>query len=128
MAKLNVAPTKSNLLSMKEQLSISQNGYELLEQKREILIMELMHMVEKVKLLEQDIDALVEKAYPALKKMLMQVGGDRVEQIANGVKYDYIIKEKSTTIGGMNFPAIDVKLSSTVLLKVVPFVLLFTST
>ena len=71
MAKLNVAPTKSNLLSMKEQLSISQNGYELLEQKREILIMELMHMVEKVKLLEQDIDALVEKAYPALKKMLM---------------------------------------------------------
>lgn len=110
MAKLNVAPTKSNLLSMKEQLSISKDGYELLEQKREILVMELMHMVEKVKLLEQDIDALIEKAYPALKKMLMQVGGDRVEQIANGVKYEYTIKEKSTTIGGMNFPAIDVKL------------------
>lgn len=110
MAKLNVAPTKSNLLSMKDQLSISQDGYELLEQKREILVMELMHMVEKVKLLEQDIDALVEKSYPALRKMLMQVGGDRVEQIAGGVKYDYVIKEKSTTIGGMNFPAIDVKL------------------
>lgn len=110
MAKLNVAPTKSNLLSMKEQLSVSKNGYELLEQKREILVMELMHMVEKVKLLEQDIDALVEKAYPALKKMLMQVGGDRVEQIANGVKYDFTIKEKTTTIGGMTFPAIDVKL------------------
>jgi len=110
MAKLNVAPTKSNLLSMKEQLSISKDGYELLEQKREILVMELMHMVEKVKLLEQDIDALIEKAYPALKKMLMQVGGDRVEQISNGVKYEYTIKEKSTTIGGMNFPAIDVKL------------------
>lgn len=110
MAKLNVAPTKSNLLSLKEQLSISKDGYELLEQKREILVMELMHMVEKVKLLEQDIDALIEKAYPALKKMLMQVGGDRVEQIANGVKYEYTIKEKSTTIGGMNFPTIDVKL------------------
>ena len=110
MEKLNVAPTKSNLLSLKEQLSISKDGYELLEQKREILVMELMHMVEKVKLLEQDIDALIEKAYPALKKMLMQVGGDRVEQIANGVKYEYTIKEKSTTIGGMNFPTIDVKL------------------
>lgn len=110
MAKLNVAPTKSNLLQMKEQLTVSKDGYELLEQKREILVMELMHMVEKVKLLEHDIDDLVAKSYPALKKMLMQFGGDRVEQIANGVKYDFAIKEKSTTIGGMNFPTIEVKL------------------
>lgn len=110
MAKLNVAPTKSNLLSMKDQLSISQNGYDLLNQKREILVMELMHMVEKVKLLEQNLDALVEKSYPALKKMLMQIGGDGASQIASGVKYDYKIKEMTTTIGGMTFPTIDVKL------------------
>ena len=30
--KLNIAPTKSNLLAMKEQLSVSTNGYELLEE------------------------------------------------------------------------------------------------
>ncbi len=110
MAKYNLAPTKSNLLAMKEQLAVSQNGYELLEQKREILVMELMHMVDKVKLLEQDIDALVDKAYPALKRMLMQVGGDRVEQLSNGVKYEYNIKEKFATIAGMSFPTIDVTL------------------
>ena len=63
MAKLNVAPTKSNLLSMKEQLSVSQDGYDLLEQKREILVMELMHMVEKVKLLEKNIEDEIAKAY-----------------------------------------------------------------
>jgi len=110
MAKLNVAPTKSNLLAMKEQLSISQNGYDLLEQKREILVMELMHMVDKVKILEQKIDALIKDAYPALKKMLMQFGGDRVEQMSNAVKYDFNILEKSLTIGGMTFPTIDVQL------------------
>lgn len=49
MAKLNIAPTKSNLLSMKEQLAVSTNGYELLEEKREILVRELMHLVDKVK-------------------------------------------------------------------------------
>ena len=84
--------------------------HELLEQKREILVMELMHMVERVKLLEQKIDELIEKAYPALKKMLMQFGGDRVEQMSSGVKYDFSIIEKSITIGGMRFPTIDVKL------------------
>ena len=61
MSKLNIAPTKSNLLRMKEQLSISQDGYDLLEQKREILVMELMHMVEKVKLLEHDINKMNEE-------------------------------------------------------------------
>ena len=59
MTKLNMAPTKSNLLKVKEQLSISMDGYELLEQKREILVMELMHMVEQIKLLEREIDKLI---------------------------------------------------------------------
>ena len=45
MAKSNIAPTKSNLLAVKAQLAVSQDGYELLEQKREILVMELMRMV-----------------------------------------------------------------------------------
>ena len=62
MTKLNIAPTKSNLLKVKEQLRISTDGYELLEQKREILVMELMHMVEQVKLLEKETDKLLKSA------------------------------------------------------------------
>ena len=110
MAKLNIAPTKSNLLAMKEQLASAENGYELREQKRESLVMELMRMVDKVKLLERDIDKLIARAYPALKRMLMSVGGDRVEQIARAVRYDFKIKEKPVTIGGMNFSSIEVAL------------------
>ena len=41
-------------------LSIAREGFELLEQKREILVMELMRMVEEVKLLERDLDKRVE--------------------------------------------------------------------
>ena len=71
MAKLNIAPTKSNLLSMKEQLAVSTNGYELLEEKREILVRELMHLVDKVKVLEEEINKVIAQAYPAFTKMLM---------------------------------------------------------
>lgn len=110
MAKLNIAPTKSNLLSMKEQLAVSKDGYDLLEQKREILVMELMHMVESVKLLEKNIDEVLKRAYPALKRMLTSVGGDRVEQMAHAVHYDFAIKEKPVTIAGMSFSSIDVDL------------------
>lgn len=110
MAKLNIAPTKSNLLVVKEQLSIAADGYELLEQKREILVMELMKMVEKVKLLERDIEKQIQKAYPSLQNMLMAVGGDRVERLAGGVSYDFKITEKPVVEAGMVFSSIAVDL------------------
>lgn len=110
MAKLNIAPTKSNLLAMKEQLAISQNGYDLLEQKREILVQELMNLVEKVKLLEHDIDALLKKAYPAFCRMLMADGSDQIKRIAHDIHYDFEMQEKQIVIGGMSFSTLDVKL------------------
>ena len=108
MAKLNIAPTKSNLLAMKEQLAVSTNGYELLEEKREILVRELMHLVERVKLLEKDIDEAVAKAYPAFKRMLMLDGADQIERISHAVHYDFDFTEKRVNIGGMSFSSIDV--------------------
>ena len=108
MAIQNVAPTKSNLLAVKEQLAVSTNGYELLEEKREILVRELMHLVEKVKLLERDIDKLIGEAYPAFKRMLMQEGSDQIERISHAVHYEFGIQEKKVVIGGMSFSSMDV--------------------
>ncbi len=110
MAKLNIAPTKSNLLAMKEQLAISTNGYELLEEKREILVRELMHLVEKVKLLEKQMDKAINKAYPAFKRMLMLDGADQIQRLSHGIHYDFKMTEKRVTIGGMGFSSIDVEL------------------
>ena len=107
MEKLNIAPTKSNLLAMKEQLAVSQNGYDLLEQKREILVQELMRMVDKVKMLERNIDAVIKLAYPAFKRMLMANGSDQVERISQSVHYDFVMQEKVLTVGGMNFQSLD---------------------
>jgi V/A-type H+/Na+-transporting ATPase subunit D len=110
MARLSVAPTKSNLLAVKEQLSIAKDGYELLEQKREILVMELMQMVERVKLLEADIDKQINKAYPSLRRMFMAVGRDRAERVSKTVSYDFILNEKRVTLAGMTFSTLSVDL------------------
>ncbi|MBO4320406.1 MAG: V-type ATP synthase subunit D [Treponema sp.] len=108
--RLNLAPTKSNLLYIKEQLAVSTEGYDLLEQKREILVMELMHLVERVKLLEKKMDKCIETAYPALKRMLMSVGGDRVERIAHAVDYKFDMEEKKAVIAGITFQTLEVNL------------------
>ena len=110
MAKLNISPTKSNLLAIKDQLAVSTNGYELLEEKREILVRELMHLVEQVKLLETEIDSVIKQAYPAFKRMLMLDGADQIERISHGIHYDFDMNEKVVTVGGMQFETIDVEL------------------
>lgn len=110
MARLQIAPTKSNLLSVKEQLINAMDGYELLEQKREILVMELMHMVERVKLLEADIEKQINLSYPSLKRMFMAIGRDKAERLSKTVSYDFKFIEKKTLVAGMTFSTLSVEL------------------
>ena len=110
MAQITIAPTKSNLLTTKEQLAVSTNGYELLEEKREILVRELMSLVEQVKLLEDEIQQAIDEAYPAFKRMLMIDGADQVERIAHAIHYDFDMTEKVLAVGGMQFETIEVEL------------------
>ena len=110
MAQITIAPTKSNLLTTKEQLAVSTNGYELLEEKREILVRELMSLVEQVKLLEDEIQKAIDEAYPAFKRMLMIDGADQVERISHAIHYDFEMTERVAVVGGMQFETIDVEL------------------
>lgn len=110
MPKLSMPPTKSNLLMLNEQLAASKNGYTLLEQKREILVMSLMHIVDEVKMLERDIDKIISEAYPAFKRMLLAIGSDEAERISRPIHYDFEMQEKTEIYGGMSFQSLDVRL------------------
>jgi V/A-type H+-transporting ATPase subunit D len=110
MAREQIAPTKSNLLRVREQLAIAEEGYDLLEQKREILVMELMQKVEQVKMLERDLDARVASSYPCLKRLLVVVGRERAERLARNISYRFELKEKQVTAAGMKLPGLEIRL------------------
>jgi V/A-type H+-transporting ATPase subunit D len=110
MARESIAPTKSNLLRVKERLVTAEEGYDLLEQKREILVMELMRKVEEVKILERDLDAQVANAYPALKRMLVVVGRERADRLSRNINYRFDLREKRVLAAGMNLPGLEVHL------------------
>jgi V/A-type H+-transporting ATPase subunit D len=112
MPREQIAPTKSNLLRVKERLSTAMEGYDLLEQKREILVMELMQKVEQVKLLEKDMDGCVETAYPALKRMLIAAGRERADRLSQGITYRFEPEEKRGMCAGMNLPSLELRLPS----------------
>ncbi len=89
MARYDVPPTKSSLFAVRSNLAIAREGHELLEQKREILVMELMRLVEKVKELERETDAQVARAYGALRTTLARVGRAAAREIAQGIAFPY---------------------------------------
>jgi V/A-type H+/Na+-transporting ATPase subunit D len=110
MAREQVAPTKSNLIRVKERLNTALEGYDLLEQKREILVMELMRKVEQVKILERELDQKTETAYPCLKRMLVTVGRERADTLSRNIHYKYELTEKRTPVAGMNLLGLEIRL------------------
>ena len=110
MAREQIAPTKSNLIKVKERLNTALEGYDLLEQKREILVMELMQKVEQVKMLEKDLDEKVAAAYPCLKRMLLALGREKADKLSRNIHYNYEMTEKRVSIAGMNLPALEIRL------------------
>src|SRR5512141_1703544 len=63
MAKLNISPTKSNLLALRRQLAFAEEGYDLLDQKRQILVFELMSRLERARAMEKRVQAAMGPAY-----------------------------------------------------------------
>jgi V/A-type H+-transporting ATPase subunit D len=108
MLREQTAPTKSNLIRVKERLATAEEGYGLLEQKREILVMALMQKVEEVKLLERDLDARLASAYPVLKRMLIVVGRERADRLSRNIQYRFDLREKRVVLAGMNLPSLEV--------------------
>ena len=110
MAREQIAPTKSNLIRVKERLNTALEGYDLLEQKREILVMELMQKVEQVKMLERDLDQKISTAYPCLKRMLITVGRERADKLSRNIRYEFELTEKKVLAAGMTLPGLEIRL------------------
>jgi V/A-type H+-transporting ATPase subunit D len=106
--KLNVSPTKSNLIKMKGDLNFARNGYQLLDQKREILVMEVMHMIEDVRRARKDAEEVLSQAYRALRKAMMMMGVNKVSAVSIAVQPDISITIKDRTIMGVVIPIIDI--------------------
>jgi len=85
MPKLNVAPTRSNLLKARESLQLAKEGYDLLEQKREVLLMELMQIVYDLRELERQVEEKSAAAFAALESALLSMGDESVKWAALSV-------------------------------------------
>ena len=90
MSRLNIAPTKSSQLVLKRSLRMASEGFTLLEQKREILVMELMRLLDRVKQVQAELAVRRQKAYSTLRQALAHNGYHHLRNIADGIHYDHL--------------------------------------
>jgi V/A-type H+-transporting ATPase subunit D len=106
MARLNIAPTKSNLLAVKRQLAFAEEGYDLLEQKRQILIFELMNRLGRVQAVERRIAETFQRAFAALREATLDIGAEALDRAALGVKLNHPLNLGDQHLMGMKIPRV----------------------
>ena len=100
-------PTKGNLILAKNSLALANQGYELMDKKRNILIRELMELIDQAKDIQEQIDSTFTHAYKCLQHANIEHGISLVSQLAYTVPIEDSIKIKSRGIMGKEIPLVD---------------------
>lgn len=107
MAHINVPPTRSNLLRMKQELQFAREGYEILDRKREVLTTELIRLAHDAEELQTEVWKLVAAAYAALEQAKLTMGQERVEWAALSVNETVDVHLKLRGVMGVPIPVVE---------------------
>ncbi|HIX82792.1 MULTISPECIES: V-type ATP synthase subunit D [unclassified Thomasclavelia] len=101
---LKVVPTKGNLIAMKKSLQLANLGYSLMDQKRNVLIKEMMSLLDDVKVIREQITSSYQEAYDALQEANISMG--LISDIVNSIPEDYGISIAYRSVMGVEIPKI----------------------
>ncbi len=99
-----VFPTKGNLIKTKRSLQQAKQGYELMDRKRNVLIREMVALIDKSKLVRDNIEQTYEKAYLALQKANMTLGS--ISTLMQFVPEETELKLSFRSVMGVELPTV----------------------
>lgn len=108
--KLNIAPTKSNALELKRNLAFATEGFELLEQKRQILVFELMSRLERTRTIQEEADEAMASAFAALREAALHSGTARLGAEALSAAAKPSARLEHERMMGLDLPTIEADL------------------
>lgn len=102
----NVAYTKTNLIATKATLDLSLKGFELLDKKRNVLIMTMMGFIDKAEEVQNKVSVVFREAYEALGTANITMGITNVEQISESVPEVEDLHVRNKSIMGVEIPEV----------------------
>jgi len=103
----NLAPTKTNLLKIKDELKFARLGYDLLDQKRNILVLELLHIVDQCVDIQDQAEKALERAYRTLEEAVLKMGKLKLTTLASAVNIESEIKITQRRVMGVQLPVVE---------------------
>ena len=94
-------PTKGNLMLAKNSLALAHQGYDLMDKKRNIL---LMSLIDEAKDIQEEIDQTFTKAYACLQRANIEHGISKVRELAFTVPIEDSIRIQTRSIMGTEIP------------------------
>ena len=99
-----IAATKGNLIRAKRSLSMAQNGYTLMDRKRNILIGEMMKLVDQVKMLRDQITDAYSTGYWLLQQANIYSGV--ISRISDEIPVETDIQLTYRSVMGVEVPKV----------------------
>ena len=99
------APTKGNLNAAKRSSALADNGYELMDRKRNILIREIMELMDEAEDLQERIDSTFSEAYASMRLAEISMGGS-AQSGANAVPIDDSFSIRFRSVMGVELPVV----------------------
>lgn len=107
MARINIPPTRSNLIRIKQELKFIREGYEILDRKREVLASELIRVAHDAEVLQKQVWDMLPPAYRAIEQAQLIMGRERVEWAALAVNKTVDVRLRFRSIMGVPIPEIE---------------------
>ncbi len=82
MPLLKMSPTRSNLLAVKQSLALAREGYDLLDKKRSVLILEILRLIEDAERVQEQVNQEFARAYATIQEARAVMGTERVRRLA----------------------------------------------
>ena len=106
MARLRVPATRSNLLAMRQHLKLAEEGYRLLDKKRDVIIMEILSLIGEAERAKELSDERFAKAYASLQEARAVMGTERVRRIALSRPREVSVRVIPRSIMGVVVPSV----------------------
>lgn len=106
MPRIDIPPTKSNLRKIKNDLTFAYEGYDLLGQKREILVMEIMKNVSMIKEIEENMKHLLRDLYNSYKIAALDMGSEKLSEKSQSEPENYTLEINYGKFMGISMPSI----------------------
>ncbi len=102
-----VPPTKTQLLKIKEELDLARLGHDLLDQKRNILIIELLTLVDQAVDYQERIEKSLAAAFGSLEDAVLHMGKRNILSVTQGINIEAEITLKQRRVMGVSIPVVE---------------------